>query len=49
MNEFSKGLSFYRDRLGLEFHYMIDEQEVLVHITRRTQPKQEGFRRPGIR
>ena len=27
-----------KDRLGLEFHYMIDEQEVLVHITRRPSP-----------
>jgi hypothetical protein len=37
------------DRIGLEFHYMIDEQEVLVHITRRAQPKPESFRRPGLR
>ncbi|MBV9883803.1 MAG: PilZ domain-containing protein [Sphingomonadaceae bacterium] len=37
------------DRLGLEFHYMIDEQEVLVHIARRPQPKPESFRRPGLR
>ena len=36
-------------RLGLEFHYMIDEQEVLVHITKRAQPKPESFRRPGLR
>lgn len=37
------------NRVGLEFHYMIDEQEVLVHITRRTQPKPESFRRPGLK
>jgi hypothetical protein len=37
------------DRIGLEFHYMIDEQEVLVHITKRPQPKPESFRRPGLR
>jgi hypothetical protein len=38
-----------KDRVGLEFHYMIDEQEVLVHITRRVQPKPESFRRPGLK
>jgi hypothetical protein len=37
------------DRIGLEFHYMIDENEVLVHITRRAQPKPESFRRPGLK
>ena len=37
------------NRVGLEFHYMIDEQEVLVHITRRPQPKPESFRRPGLK
>jgi hypothetical protein len=37
------------NRVGLEFHYMIDEQEVLVHITRRPQPKAESFRRPGLK
>jgi len=36
-------------RVGLEFHYMIDEQEVLVHITKRPQPKPETFRRPGLK
>ena len=36
-------------RVGLEFHCMIDEQEVLVHITRRAQPKLESFRRPGLK
>ena len=38
-----------QNRVGLEFHYMIDEQEVLVHITRRAQPKPESFRRPGLK
>ena len=37
------------DRVGLEFHYMIDEQEVLVHITRRPPAKPESFRRPGLK
>jgi hypothetical protein len=37
------------NRLGLEFLHMIDEQEVLVHIARRPQPKPESFRRPGLR
>lgn len=37
------------DRVGLEFHYMIDEQEVLVHISRRAQPQPQNFRRPGLR
>jgi hypothetical protein len=37
------------DRVGLEFHYMIDEHEVLIHITRRTQPKPESFRRPALK
>src|SRR5207253_7968514 len=37
------------NRVGLEFHYLIDEQEVLVHIARRAQPKAESFRRPGLR
>jgi hypothetical protein len=36
-------------RVGLEFHCMIDEQEVLVHITRRPQRKPESFRRPGLK
>jgi hypothetical protein len=36
-------------RLGLEFHHMIDEHEVLVHISRRPQPKPESFRRPPLR
>ena len=37
------------NRIGLEFHCMIDEQEVLVHISRRPQPKPESFRRPGLK
>jgi PilZ domain-containing protein len=36
-------------RVGLEFHYMIDEQEVLVHITKRPAPRPESFRRPGLK
>jgi hypothetical protein len=36
-------------RVGIEFHYMIDEQEVLVHVTRRAPPKPEPFRRPGLK
>jgi hypothetical protein len=36
-------------RVGIEFHYMIDEQEVLVHVTRRAPPKPEAFRRPGLK
>lgn len=36
-------------RVGLEFHYMIDEQEVLVHITKRAPPRPEPFRRPGLK
>ncbi len=36
-------------RIGLEFHCMIDEQEVLVHITKRPQKKPESFRRPGLK
>jgi len=37
------------DRVGLEFHYMIDEQEVLVHITRRAQPKPRASAGPASR
>jgi len=36
-------------RVGLEFHYMIDESEVLVHMKRVTSNSQQRFRRPGIR
>ena len=36
-------------RVGLEFHYMIDEQEVLVHIARPSQARPESFRRPGLK
>ena len=35
-------------RVGLEFHHIIDEQEVLVHITRRPAPKPESYRRSGL-
>jgi len=37
------------NRVGLEFHYMIDEQEALVHINTRPQAKPESFRRPGLK
>ena len=37
------------NRVGLEFHCMIDEQEVLVHITRRPQSKPQSFRRPALK
>lgn len=36
-------------RVGLEFQHMIDEHEVLVHITKRPQPRPETFRRPGLK
>lgn len=37
------------NRAGLEFLEMIDESEVLIHITRRTQPvNEQHFRRPRI-
>lgn len=36
-------------RVGLEFQYMIDEHEVLVHITTRPQPKLDSFRRPSVK
>jgi hypothetical protein len=36
------------DRVGLEFHHMIDEQEVLVQLGKRPPPRAESFRRPGI-
>jgi hypothetical protein len=36
-------------RVGLEFLYMIDEQEVLVQLKRKTGPQNyERFRRPGL-
>ena len=35
------------DRVGLEFHHEIDEQEVFVHIGK-AQPGPVGFRRPLI-
>jgi len=37
------------NRAGLEFYHMIDEQEVLVHITRRAPAKPESFRRPSLK
>jgi hypothetical protein len=36
-------------RVGLEFHYMIDESEVLVQLGKRPPPKPESFRRPGLK
>jgi hypothetical protein len=36
------------DRVGLEFHHMIDEHEVFVQLGKRPPPKAESFRRPGI-
>ena len=37
------------DRVGLEFAYMIDEQEVLVQLKRTTNDQnQPRFRRDGI-
>ena len=37
-------------RVGLEFHHMIDEQEVLVQMKHvASGPSQQRFRRPGIR
>jgi PilZ domain-containing protein len=37
------------DRVGLEFAYMIDEQEVLVHLKRTTNDQnQPRFRRPRL-
>jgi hypothetical protein len=36
-------------RVGLEFHYMIDEQEVLVQLKKTsTSSQHERFRRPGL-
>jgi hypothetical protein len=37
------------DRIGLEFHREIDEQEVFVHIGKRPPPKPVSFRRPGFK
>ena len=38
-----------KNRIGLEFHYMIDEQEVLVQLRRTTgSGGQDRFRRPGL-
>ena len=37
-------------KVGLEFHYMIDENDVLVHMKRvGTAGSQQRFRRPGIK
>ena len=35
-------------RLGLEFLFLIDEQEVLVQLKRTTTTQTERFRRPGL-
>lgn len=35
-------------RIGLEFQYMIDENEVLVQLKRPTGQTQQRFRRPGL-
>lgn len=35
-------------RVGLEFKYMIDEQEVLVQLKRTSNAPTERFRRPGL-
>ena len=37
-------------KIGLEFLYMIDEQEVLVQLKRKSGPQNYGrFRRPGLK
>ena len=36
------------DRLGLEFLRMIDESEVLIHVSRVPPPQQQRFRRPRV-
>ena len=36
-------------RVGIEFLYMIDESEVLVHMKRVATTNEQRFRRPGIR
>ena len=36
------------NRVGLEFHFAIDEQEVLVQLSRGPAAKPESFRRPGL-
>lgn len=36
-------------KIGLEFHYMIDEQDVLVQLKRTGNKAQQRFRRPGIK
>jgi len=37
-----------RDRVGLEFHCMIDEQELLVQLGKPVPPKPQSYRRPGL-
>ena len=36
------------ERLGLEFLRMIDESEVLIHVSRVPPPQQQRFRRPRV-
>jgi hypothetical protein len=36
-------------KVGLEFHYMIDENDVLVQMKRIAAGQSQRFRRPGIR
>jgi hypothetical protein len=36
------------DRVGLEFHHMIDEHEVFVQLGKRPPPRAESFRRPSL-
>jgi len=35
-------------RVGLEFHYSIDENEVLVQLKKAPTAQQQRFRRPGL-
>ena len=35
-------------RVGLEFHYPIDEHEVLVQLSRGPAATPEAYRRPGL-
>lgn len=37
------------NRIGLEFNYEIDEQEVFVHIGKRPEAKPVSYRRPGLK
>jgi hypothetical protein len=36
-------------RVGLEFHYMVDEHDLLVQLKRSSNGPQQRFRRPGIK